>query len=151
MQIARKIIGESSLTFEWADETKTKVSLGDFDADTIQRAALHGLAQKLGDSYAGVLGDVELAKNNLGEVLTALKEGDWNRKGVLTGGIWVEALAQAAKVPFAEALEKWTDMPDSEKKAVKKHPDVKLAKLEIEQAKAKKAAAASTAPAISLS
>ena len=150
MQIAKKVVGESTITFAWADETSTVVDLDTLPEAIKQRAMIHGLSQKLGDSYSGAAGDVGRAKAMFDETLSALQDGDWNRQGggFSSGGIWVEALAQAAGVTVEEALEKWNAMDDAEKAAVRKHPQVKLAKAEIEMERAK--AKAAEAPTISL-
>ena len=139
MQIAKKEIGESSITFTWADETTTEIALAGFNEAIIKRATLHGLSQKLGDSYSGAAGDVTKAKAMLMETLDALREGDWNRKGggLSSGGIWVEALAKAAGETLEAALTAWNEMDDATKAEMKKHTGVKLAKAEIEVERAK--------------
>lgn len=143
MLIAKKLVSEDSITFAWADETTSTVSLSDIPSDLINRAALHGLSQKLGDAYSGCEGNIATAKAQFDDVLAALMAGDWNRKGGSTGGVWVEAIAEAASVPFEEALEKYNAADEETRKAMKAHPDVKAAKARIDyeraQAKAKSA------------
>jgi hypothetical protein len=138
MQIAKKSIGETTITFTWADESETTIDVGDFSEEVQQRAMLHGFSQKLGDSYSDAQGDVATAKAMFQEVFTALLEGDWNRKGggTSSGGIWVEAIAQASGNSIEVVLAKWNTMGDAEKAAAKKHPQVKLAKAEIEMVRA---------------
>lgn len=137
MNIAKKTIGETSITFTWADETETVVDMADLHGSLTTRAMLHGLSQKLGDSYSGAK-EVETAKAAFNETFEALKAGDWNRKGggFSSGGIWVEALAQAAEVTLEEALAKWNEMDDATKASIRKQPQVKVAKAEIELARA---------------
>jgi len=139
MQIAKKEIGESSIKFTWADETVTEVAMAGFSPEIVERAAKHGISQKLGDSYSGAAGDVQAAKAALMETLDALREGDWNRKGggISSGGIWVEALARAADDTIEKALEAWNTMGDAERSAMRKDSRVKLAKAEIEVERAK--------------
>ena len=112
MQIAKKVIEGSTLKFVWADESETEVVLEGFGEDILQRATLHGLSQKLGDSYSGAAGDVGKAKAMLIETLDALRAGDWNRKGggFSSGGIWVEALAKAAGEDMDRALAAWNEL-----------------------------------------
>lgn len=150
MQIAKKVIDEGTITFIWADETSTKVVLSELPETILQRAVIHGLSQKLGDSYSGSSGDVRTAQAMFLDTLNALKEGDWNRKGggFSSGGIWVEALAQAAGEELETALTKWNEMDDATKASIKKHPQVKVAKAEIELARA--AAKAKDAPTLTL-
>ena len=148
--IAKKVVEANSITFEWADDTTTLVDLDAFTPELIARAAIHGLSQKLGDSYSGAAGNILNAKAMFDDTLASLIAGDWNRAGggFSTGGIWVEALAQAADATIEEALEKWNAMDDAERAAIRKLPAVKLAKAEIELARAK--AKAEDAPAITL-
>lgn len=147
MQIAKKVVDGNTLTFVWADETTTKVDLSELPQNIIDRAVIHGLSQKLGDSYSGASGDVRQAQMMFIDTLNALQEGDWNRKGggAASGGIWVEALAQAAGEEIETALAKWNDMDEETRKSIRKHPQVKLAKAEIEMERAK-AKAADAAP-----
>jgi hypothetical protein len=138
MQIAKKSIGETTITFTWADETETVVDVSEFSEEVRNHAMLHGFSQKLGDSYSGVQGDLMQAKAQFEDVLSALTDGDWNRKGggASSGGIWVEAIAKASGNSLEDVLAKWNTMDDAEKAAAKKHPAVKLAKAEIELARA---------------
>lgn len=149
MNIAKKVVSETVVTFSWADESVSTFDIKDLSEAIIARAVLHGLSQKLGDSYSGIK-SVSEAKLNVNAVWEALKEGDWNRKGVSAGGVWVEALAQAAEVSFEEALEKWNSYSDDERKDMMKHPDVKQAKLEIDLVKAKAKAEAPNVKPLSL-
>jgi len=140
MNIAKKLVDESSITFIWADETSENISLDFFSEAVINRAALHGFSQKLGDSYSGIT-DVAEAKLAMHGVLAALKAGDWNRKGGSTGGIWVEALARATGETIERVMEAWDKMTDEVKAASKKHPDAIKAKAEIELERAQARAA----------
>lgn len=143
MQIAKKVIDGDTLTFRWADDSETVIKPSDFSEEIIAHAILHGLSQKLGDSYSGAGGDVDAAKAMFEETRAALAEGDWNRKGggFSTGGIWVEALAKAANVSMEEALEAWNNQDDAGKAGIRKQPQVKAAKAEIELERAQKKAA----------
>jgi len=139
MQIAKKVVGEATITCAWADDTTTTVDVNEFSDEVRHHAMMHGFSQKLGDSYSGVQGNLTQAKAQFDEVHAALADGDWNRKGggASSGGIWVEAIAQASGNDLEAVLAKWNAMDDAEKAAVKKHPQVKLAKAEIEMVRAK--------------
>lgn len=134
MLIAKKVIDGNTLTFRWADDSETVINPSDFHEDIIAHAVLHGLSQKLGDSYSGAGGDVDVAKAMFQETLDALNEGDWNRKGggFSTGGIWVEAMAKASGNTIEEALAAWNDADDATKASIRKHPEVKAAKAQID-------------------
>jgi hypothetical protein len=135
MSIAKKSIAEKTITFSWADETVTSVDTSLFNAEVQEHARLHGFSQKLGDSYSGAK-DIAEAKERLDATFQALTEGDWNRKGIATGGLWVAAIAKAVGKSLEETLEKWNAMDEDTRKAVCKHPDVILARKEIELARA---------------
>ncbi len=136
MNIAKKVIGDNTITFLWADETETEINIIEFSNDIQNRARLHGFSQKLGDSYSGAV-SVEEAQERLQVVLTGLNEGDWNRKGIATGGLWIEAIATVVGISIEAALEKWNEMSEDDKKGVCKHPDVIVARKEIDVARAK--------------
>jgi len=150
MIIAKKVVENTVLTFQWADGTETMIDLSMFPKEIIERAALHGLSQKLGDSYSGAEGDVQRAFVMFKETLDALHSGDWNRKGggISSGGIWVEALVRATGSDMETVLAKWNEMDEAEKAAIKKHDAVRLAKAQIELERAK--AKAKDAPALTL-
>ncbi len=138
MNIAKKVVTKTGVTFNWADETATEIEMESFPETIINRAAIHGVSQKLGDAYSG-LKTVGEAKAALNEVLTALIAGDWNRKGGATGGIWLLAIAKATGEELEVVQAKWDEMDEATRKTVQAHPDVKQAKAEIdlERAQAK--------------
>ena len=139
MQIAKKMVTNDGLTFAWADESSTFIKFDDIPEAMKIRAMQHGLSQKLGDSYASSEGSITLAKSKFDEVLKGIMEGDWNRKGGTTGGVWVEAFAKAAGETIEDAMAAWDKLDDDARKEVKKHPDVIMAKakLDVERAAAK--------------
>ena len=150
MIIAKKVINRTVLTFEWADETTTVFTPDMFSDEILERALMAGLGHKLGDAYSGSDGDVRKAQMMQLEVFTAMKEGDWNRKGggTSSGGIWVEALAKAAGETIETTLASWNDYDDDTKSTIRKNPQVKLAKAEIEHERA--VAKAVDAPAVTI-
>ena len=153
MNIAKKLVTNDALTFSWADETSTTILFADLPKDMHTRAMQHGFSQKLGDAYSGATSVVE-AKAKMQDVLDGLMENDWTRKGGgSSGGLWVEAFAKAAGESIENTLEAWNRMNDMEKDGVKKHPEVKAAKAEIdlERAKAKLVVASEGDNVVSLS
>lgn len=138
MNIAKKLVEDTSIIFIFADETSETIELDFFSKEIINRAALHGFSQKLGDSYSGITNVAE-AKLAMHGVLAALRAGDWNRKGGSTGGKWVEALARATGETIERTMEAWDKMTDEVKVATKKHPDLikVLREIELERAQAR--------------
>lgn len=149
--IAKKKVEGNSITWTWADGSKSVIKLDVFTKELIERSAVHGISQKLGDSYSGAITVVE-AKVAFDSVLVALKAGDWNRKGTGTGGIWLEAIARAMKIELADVTAKWDSFTDAKQKIMKSHPDTKLAHAQIVAERAKKAQKAQSddAPALTL-
>ena len=118
-------------------------------------AAAHGIAQKIGDSYAESKGDIDIAHALAVEMFRRLRDGTWNVVG--EGGVQVTMLAQAlADVTgreLAECVEKVRHMSKEEKADLRKHKAIAAAlrKLELERAQAKAAKAeqdAQDAPAL---
>ncbi len=150
MKIATKTKTANGVTFEFENEEVVEVDLGSFDQDMIVQFAIHGMTQKLGDSYASSL-TVSEAVEKFYDVLRNLEAGHWNSQRSASGGIWVEAIARATGKELTECQEMWTSKDDAGKKAIKAHAKIKLAKAEItierEQAKAK-APSNANAPAL---
>jgi len=152
-KIATKKVTADSVTFVWADEsTPTTIKLSELKPELVTRAALHGISQKGGDSYSQCTTIAE-AKANLQATLDAFKQGDWNRSGTASGGVWVEAIAAVMNQPVEAILVQWAKKTDAEQAAAKKHPEVMAAKAKIDAARAAskaKAAKKSDAPAFTL-
>lgn len=136
---AKVTIVDNSIVWQFEGGKSFTVKPEDFKDEVQRQAMFHGFKQKLSDCYAGAksVAEAQLAFEG---VLEALGQGDWNKGRQSSGGIWVEALARAAKVTLEEALEKWNGFTDEEKAALKKHEGIKLAKATIELERAEKAA-----------
>ena len=142
--IAKKKVEGTTITWTWADGKKSIVKIDDFAEELIERSAVHGISQKLGDSYSGAK-SVDEARIAFDSVFVALKAGDWNRKGTGTGGIWLESIARAIPgVTLEQLLAKWDSFSDEKQKTMKGHPDTKLAHAQIVAERAQKAQKAAT-------
>lgn len=91
----------------------------------------HGLGQKLHDSFNKAT-SVSEAEQNAEDLYAALMRGDWSVSGGVTG-IWAQALARALEIELVKAQGIWKEASDDEKKRLKKHPGLLLAKNEIER------------------
>jgi hypothetical protein len=89
----------------------------------------------LGDAYAKSA-SVDEAKAKFQAVFDSLMDGDWARKGVATGGLWIEAIAQVTGETIEVVLEKWRLMDEETQKDVIKHPDVIVARKQIDLVRA---------------
>ena len=101
---------EMSVTFTFADGRSFVAKLENYSSDIIDRLALHGMAQKLGDSCAGK-DESEWLKTI--EALDAqLRKGDWGAER----GSGLEDKLESAEDRVAE----YDNMTDDEKRAVSK-------------------------------
>lgn len=135
----KKIIIEvdrAYVRFDFADGKTIEVNLDSF-SDTMQRHfSLHGIAQKLGDSYANAESFAQ-AFNRFETLLAQLRQGIWNIGRQSSGGIWVEALQRATGSSFDDCLAKWDSLTKTAKADLKKHPKVRAAHAEITAERAK--------------
>lgn len=133
-KIASKVMGEGFVRFEFADGQFLQCDAKEIAGDIMTRLVLHGISQKVGDSYAGAesIGEARLMAQ---AVWNNLKAGIWAAKAT-RGGKIVEALHRATGQPLEACLAKWTVMEESKQKALRKHPDIKRALAEIEAERA---------------
>lgn len=135
------------------------VELSALAPEIVTKLALHGLSQKIGDSYAGA--ELNEAHELAGSVVERLTAGEWTQAreggGVSRVSMLVEALAAATGKTSDEALEVVKGMSEDQRKELKKHPAIakEMATIAAERAVAKaaaaeKAAAASDVPALTL-
>lgn len=143
-KIASKAVDteSKSVAFTFVNGMHRRIKLDELSADIQTQLALHGLSQKGGDSYSGAETVTE-AVERFNSTIDMLLAGDWTAGRSATGGVWVDAIAQAAKVTREEALEKWNDADDALRKTLRAHPAIKAAKaaIELERAQAKASAA----------
>lgn len=88
------------------DNAKASLMLSDLDEATITRLAVHGLSQKLGDSYAGAAKDenpLGFAKRRVSEVIEQLKAGEW--RVTTESGPQVTLLAKALARATGQTVE----------------------------------------------
>lgn len=109
IKVAEKDYDEESKTFSivFADGAKADVELDALPSNIVTLLALHGLSQKLGDSFAGVKGDVAAAKAKFEAVLLQLQSGEWKKaREAGEGGAKVTELAEAIAQFKGAAIEK---------------------------------------------
>lgn len=104
---------------------------------------LHGIAQKVGDSYAGVKGDFAAGISNAEEVVAQLMAGAWkgDREGDAKPRLaeLAEAIARIKQVPLEAATKAVEAGTDEQRKSWRSNAKVKSV---IAQIRAEKAAAA---------
>lgn len=125
---------------------KRDVELGKLPESIVTQLAMHGLSQKLGDSYASVKGDVAKAIVLFDGVLKQLQEGEWAkaRGDGDSGGSRVtelaEAIARFQNVPVEKAQQVIGQASDENVKAWKQSPKLKAIIAQIRAEKAAKRA-----------
>ena len=141
-RIANKRPSAEGVEFEFANGDKLNCKVSDLPQEMIERLAVHGIAQKVGDSYASAE-SVEEAIGNAKSVWDNLKAGQWATKAS-RGGKYVEALKRVTGKDYDECLAAWNQMTDKQKAELRKHPDIKaaIAAIEAENAERAKADAA---------
>ena len=145
---ATKKIEGDVITITFTEGDPLIASLNDLSDEIVHRLAMHGLSQKLGDSYAS--GEVQEARERAVRVWEDLKSGNWTTR-VAGGGtrtsLLIEALIRATGKSQEEVIARVEEMDDDEKKGLRKHPQVKkaMAEIKVERAAAEAAAAAKAA------
>jgi hypothetical protein len=126
-----------TITFTFSDDTSETFDVSQVPDAIRARLALHGAAQKIGDSYAGAAATddpLAYAKSAVQETIAQLYKGDWRVSGG-GGGPRVNELALAISRAGGETLEECVEfvgaMSDDEKKAWRKKPKVALALAQI--------------------
>lgn len=140
-KIASKNIPEdlSGVGITFTNEEVVTVRLDELSPEIVVQLALHGLSQKLGDSYSGEK-DLVVAKGKVEAVAKRLREGDWKAVREGSGGGRITDLAKALAVitgrELAEAVEVIEGMGKEEKKALRAHAQIKaeLARITAERA-----------------
>jgi hypothetical protein len=150
IKVARKDYDEEAKVFSivFADGAKAEVALESLPSNIVTLLALHGLSQKLGDSYASVKGDVLAAKNKFEAVLKQLMAGEWKqaREGG-EGGSKVtelaEAIARFKSAPIEKANAVVAKATDEQVKAWRANAKIKaiIAEIRAEKAAARAKAA----------
>jgi hypothetical protein len=112
--------------------------------EVLEYAMLHGLAQKLGDSYSGAQ-TVEEARERFDATLAVLESGEWNGGRAATGGLWIDAIADVQGIDREAALARWNELDEDKQAAIKKVPRVKAAYAKLAAERAERAAAGTNA------
>ena len=148
---ATKSIEAQVLTIKFANDTVLVVRLTDIPEATIGQLAMHGLSQKIGDSYAGA-DSIDEASTAAGRVAEDLKAGNWSVRVAGSGAprvtLLAEALAKLTNNSMEDSLEAVNELNDDQKKALRKDDRVKeaIAEIKYERAKAKAAEASGDQP-----
>lgn len=123
-------------TFQFANGETYTVFVDDLPTTIQRRLTIHGLLQKIGDSYSGITNVTE-AIAAAEATINALSHGDWSTRGEV-GGMLLDALIEYFKGQKSEddIRARFAKMSPEEKTALKKHPKIKviMARLTVERA-----------------
>lgn len=143
--------GMPAVTFDFPDDSQIVAEFGKLPEEVQIRLGVHGLAQKLGDSFSGA-GKEEnplgYAKRRVSEVLAQLTAGDWRVTG--EGGTRASLLARALSRVHGSDVEDCINvidgMDDEAKKKLRKDPRIvqATADIKLEDAQAAKERAGKT-------
>lgn len=141
-KIAKKVLGTDGVDFEFTNGETLTANLGMLPEDIITRLAVHGLSQKIGDSYASANEkgwSVDECRDQALSVYNSLMDGNWASSGGSGTNILAEAVARITGLDVDECAAKVRGMTDEERKELAKRADVKAVVLDIkaERAKAK--------------
>lgn len=143
-----------TLTFRFAAGGDFVASLADINPDITRRLTLHGLKQKLADSYAG---DVESPEFEVRDLYGELARGQWSTRAPGEPRITLLAEAIATLRPkdgvkhedrVQQAMSWLQDATEEQRAVLRKDLQVKAAIASIQDKRAK--AAAKAAPKLSL-
>lgn len=130
-KIATKETLDNGVRFTFADKASTKLdfNLSELKKDMLTALALHGLKQKLGDSYAGV-DSISEAIEGVKAIWKNLQAGNFNTR---TGGnsILSEAIARIKGISLEQASELLASLDEEALEKVKKNAQVKATMLVI--------------------
>lgn len=131
---------KSGIDFEFADGSTLEVNVADIPEDIKQHLVIHGLSQKIGDSYSGE--NAENCFTIADTVYKSLKEGKWSARTGGAGGPRIsqlaEALSRATGQDVSECVSKIAEMTDEEKAGLRAHETIKakIAEIKLEKAQA---------------
>jgi hypothetical protein len=151
-QIATKDYShDKAVVFNFADEQNVTVTADQFPADIQDRLLQYGIAQKLGDEYAGADGPEE-ARTLLTSLVERLSQGEWKQARSGGGGsrttMLAEALSQVTGQDVEACQAKIAEMDDDAVKGLKAHKQVAAAMATIRAQRAAEAAQKATEAAV---
>ena len=145
-----KSINGDTLTIQFGDDGAVSVNLNDV---LMMQAtlAMHGLSQKVGDSYAANTG-MKDAMAKAQSTIDALKAGQWNSGRTGGGGDLVEALMRATNKPRQACADLIATFDKDKAAAVRKSPQIvaALAAIRAERAAQKAASMPDTGSALDI-
>jgi hypothetical protein len=132
-KVATKKFAGDVLVVSFSDGAVLECDSAKLSESIRHRLMLHGLSQKVGDSYASADSIAE-ARANAETIWTGLERAEWGTR--IAGGSLAEALARATGKPVLDCIRVLGGMDDKQKRDLRKHPGVLKALAEIEAERA---------------
>lgn len=137
-----------TLEVVFTNEEQLNICLDDLSADIVRQLAMHGLSQKVGDSYSSVKGDVQAAFEAAKKTIEQLSSGEWRvakaaGEGSGRVGELAEAIARLKNVDVKKAAAAVANASEDMVKAWRANASIKAAIAEIRAEKAAARAAKS--------
>jgi predicted HAD superfamily phosphohydrolase len=114
----------TGVRFTFANDTVLLADLGTLSPDMVKMLAVHGLSQKLGDSYASSETVAEAIESATG-TMKNLQDGNFNARVQGSGGILAEAVARLKGIPVEQAQEMLAALDEEARLEIAKKPQVK--------------------------
>lgn len=135
----------TTLTLTFAHGEELTLDANDLPNEQKQNCLMHGMKQKVCDSYSGVSTPQEALEKASG-VVEGLLQNLWSVRGTGEGGTRVTQLARALSMVTGQSIEEAVDlvseMEDDVKKALGQNVEIKKAIAAIQAEKAREAAEA---------
>lgn len=141
--------GVASTVYDWTNYTavitfhdgqKLTVDPKEYPDHVRKMAEVFGFTNKYQNSYATNSGIKDAALKAF-DMMKQLLAGQWNMKREGTGGMLAEAIARKTGKDIAEAAAIVNKMTKDDRKALEKHPEVKVVIATIQAERAERAAA----------
>lgn len=129
---------DAGVDFTFHDGSVLAATLESLSPEMVTKLAIHGMSQKIGDSYSGE--DAANCQTIAEKTLEALQKGEWSSRSGGGAGPRIsqlaEALSRVTGQEVKDCVAKIAEMDDDSKKDVRAHPQIKAAMAEIKLEKA---------------
>ena len=141
-KIATKVKLVAGVRFNFSNGERVDVDVTQFPEDIQTKLAIHGLSQKLGDSYASANDkgmSIQDCVDGVNEIVRNLANGEWAASGSRGVSIMAEAMSVLLDKDLRQCADAIAGMTDTQRGELSKRPDIKaeVAKIKAERARAK--------------
>ena len=139
-----------TMRFVLGNDVEVRASLDDFSPAMVERLALHGLSQKVGDAAASFSKerDYHGAFGAMQGVVDNLMQDVWSSRAGSSTADLVTAIAELQGVELEAAAEAVGKATEEQIAALRKHPAINARIKELQAARAKANAASAEAPSL---